>query len=233
MSEGPATTRRKSSANEIVVFIKRGEDGNCSECGAELFKGSWIRLEKEQPLCLDCADLGHLEFLPRGDAALTRRASKHSPLRAVVVQWSRTRERYERQGILVTPESIRQAEEECLADADLRARQRERAAAQREVAEEGYIANVTATLRAQFPGCPAAEASKIAAWTCEKYSGRVGRSAAAKDLEPHALRLAVIAHIRHNHTSYDRLLMKHGDRLLARHEIAPQIDAVLSKWEAG
>ena len=27
------------------------------------------RLEKEQPLCMECADLGHLEYLPRGDMA--------------------------------------------------------------------------------------------------------------------------------------------------------------------
>ena len=36
----------------------------------------------------DCADLGHLEFLPSGDAALTRRATKASRLSAVVVRWS-------------------------------------------------------------------------------------------------------------------------------------------------
>jgi len=75
-----------------------------AECGEEFFDGTFIRVENGKTLCLACADLGHLEFLARGDPALTRRASKHSPLRAVVVQWSRTRQRYERQGVLVTSE---------------------------------------------------------------------------------------------------------------------------------
>ncbi len=214
---------------EIVVFISR-RDGNCAECGDELGRGRWIKLEQEKPLCLACADLAHLEVLPRGDAALTRRATKHSPLRAVVVEWSRSRQRYERQGILVAAAAVRQAEAECLADAEVRARQRARDAERRAVAEPVFVATVAAAIRAQFPGCPADEAARIAAWTCAKHSGRVGRSAAAKDLDPAALRLAVIAHIRHEHTRYDALLMRHGDRRLARAEVTADIERVLVRW---
>ena len=87
-------------------------------------------------------------------------------------------------------------------------------------------------IRAAFPGCPPKEAEQIAAWTCQKHSGRVGRSAAAKSLDPQALKLAVIAHIRHEHTGYDRLLMSHGDRGLARQSIRPEIDRILEQWEA-
>jgi len=47
---------------------------------------------------LDCSDLGRLVFLRSGDGALTRRAKKASRLSAVVVRWSQTRKRYERQG---------------------------------------------------------------------------------------------------------------------------------------
>jgi len=220
-----------TAREDIVVFITR-RAGKCAECGRELFKGNWIRLEKEQPLCLDCADLGHLEFLPRGNTALTRRATVHSPLRAVVVQWSRSRQHYERQGILVTPAAIQRAEEECLADADLRERRRERAAKVRETQEQAYLAEVTQTIRAAFPGCPPKEVARIAEWTCEKHSGRVGRSAAAKSLDPQALRLAVIARIRHEHTRYDELLMQHGDRSLARAEVHAEINEVLQRWEA-
>jgi hypothetical protein len=216
---------------DITVFITRRE-GTCADCGRELFKGNWIRLENEQPLCLECADLGHLEFLPRGDTALTRRATKYSPLRAVVVQWSRSRKRYERQGILVAPAAMLRAEEECLADADIRERRRERAAQTREAQEPVFLASVITSIRAEFPGCPAEEAEQIAAWTCEKHSGRVGRSAAAKQLDPHAVRLAVVAHIRHQHTSYDELLMSHGDRRLARSEVYADIGRVLRQWEA-
>ena len=114
------------------MFIVRRET-KCAECGEELGPGRWIRVENGRALCLDCADLGHLEFLASGNTALTRRASKYSPLRAVVVQWAYARKRYERQGILVTPAAIERAESECLADEDRRARQRERAAARRDV----------------------------------------------------------------------------------------------------
>lgn len=48
-----------------------------------------------------CADMDHLVFLGAGDAALTRRAKRASRQSAVVVRLSRSRRRYERQGILV------------------------------------------------------------------------------------------------------------------------------------
>lgn len=217
------------AAEEIVVFSSHRE-GTCAECGEALGRGRWIKLEREKPLCLDCADLAHLEFLPRGDAALTRRATKHSALRAVVVEWSRSRQRYERQGLLVTEGAVRQAEGECLADTAVRARRRERETARRAAAEPAYVATVTAALRAQFPGCPPEEEARIAEWTCEKHAGRVGRSAAAKALDPAALGLAVIARIRHVHTNYDERLMRHGDRRQARQDVAADIDRVLANW---
>lgn len=220
----------QQDSNDIVVFMVR-RDTKCAECACELFDGSLLRMENNQPLCLECADLAHLEFLSAGNTALTRRATKHSPLRAVVVRWARSRNRYERQGILVTPAAIDLAEAECLADEERRARQRERAAERRQVEDQQYEATVTEKLRELFPGCPAEEARRIAAWTCRKHSGRVGRSAAAKEFDPQALRLAVVAHIRHEHTKYDELLMKHGDRQLARAEVRGKIEQVRSRWE--
>ena len=216
---------------EIVVFIMR-TDTKCSECGKELFKGNFLRVENEKPLCLDCADLRHLEFLPRGDTAITRRATKYSPLRAVVVQWARARKRYERQGILALPEAIRRAEEESLADADSRERRRQQLAVVREQEDQEYIAAVAHHLKEMFPGCPPTEADAIAGHACAKHSGRVGRSAAAKDFDPTALRLAVIAHIRHEHTEYDRLLGEFCHRQAARSEVRPVINKILAKWES-
>lgn len=212
------------------MFIVRRET-KCAECGEELGPGRWIRVEKDQALCLDCADLGHLEFLASGNTALTRRATKYSPLRAVVVQWARARKRYERQGILVTPSAIERAEAECLADEDRRARQRERAAEQRADEDRKYETAVAETLKELFPGCPPDERARIAAWTCRKHSGRVGRSAAAKEFQPEALRLAVVAHIRHEHTGYDELLMQCGDRRQARERVHGEIDKVLIRWQ--
>ena len=41
--------------------------------------------------CSECADLDHLTYLARGDAALTRRVRKHSGLSVAVVRFSRSR----------------------------------------------------------------------------------------------------------------------------------------------
>src|SRR5262249_11127905 len=126
----------------------------CAECGRELWRGSLLRVENEKALCLECADLGHLEYLPRGDVAVTRRASKYTKLRAVVVEWPRTRKRYERQGILAEPEAIRQAEEDSLADAELRERRREQAALRRDAEDQEFVAAFARAIRDQFPRCP-------------------------------------------------------------------------------
>src|SRR5712692_6124066 len=110
-----------SRRDEIVVFqIVR--DSACAECGEELGKGRFLRMEAQRPLCLACADLDHLVFLERGDAALTRRAMRHSTLWAVVVRFSRSRKRYERQGVLVEQQALARAEQECLSDAVARER---------------------------------------------------------------------------------------------------------------
>ena len=221
---------KSRSGEEIVVFwVVR--PSQCTECGVELGKGSLLRLEGEKALCTCCADLERLEFLPSGEAAVTRRASKYSTLRAVVVQWSRTRKRYERQGILVEPDAIRRAEEESLADAELRARRQARAAERRQVEDHEFVAAFARAIRDQYPGCPAAEELEIAKHACRKDSGRVGRTAAAKELSPEAIRLAVIAHIRHAHTDYDELLARYADRDMARERIRGQVAAILDDWQ--
>ena len=63
------------------------------------------------PLCRSCAKLEHLVYLPAGDAALSRRAKQASGLSAIVVRFSRSRKRYERQGILIEAAALKQAEE--------------------------------------------------------------------------------------------------------------------------
>jgi hypothetical protein len=221
---------KKEAKQEIVVFwiVKESQ---CTECGSELFKGSLLRLEQEKALCTDCADLGHLEFLPSGDTAVTRRASKYSKLRVVVVRWSRSRKRYERQGILVEPEAIIRAEEESLADAEVRARRQARAAERRVVLDQDFVAAFACAIREQYPKCPAGNETKIAEHACRKYTGRVGRSAAAKEFSEEAIRLAVAAHIRHCRTNYDELLDRYADRQMARREVGHQVSAILEYWQ--
>lgn len=190
-------------------------------------------MEAERPLCLHCAELDHLEFLASGDAALTRRATRYSSLHAVVVRFSRARKRYERQGVLVEPAALVRAEEECLSDADGREAARLRAAVRRESLDEAYVAAFAHRIGELYPGCPVQAQRAIAEHACQKYSGRVGRSAAAKALDAEAVELAVRAHIRHAHTPYDRLLMRGTDRRDARAEVAPLVEDVLAQWASG
>ena len=72
----------------------------------------------------------------------------------------------------------------------------------------------------------------IAEHACLKYSGRIGRSAAAKGLDENAVRLAVIAHVRHVEKAYDTLLMRGYERWDARAQVEGKVDRVLTKWEA-
>ena len=221
-----------SKRDEIVVFwIVR--DSTCAECGEELGKGRFLRMEAERPLCLRCADLDHLMFLARGDAALTRRASRYSTLRAVVVRFSRSRKRYERQGVLVDEQALARAEQECLSDAEARRLAQERAAERRQAHDDEYLAMFAQRVGDLFPGCPIEEQRAIAEHACQKYSGRIGRSAAAKELQASAVDLAVRAHVRHVHTPYDELLARGVAREEARARVAAPVAKCLETWQRG
>ncbi len=213
----------------LVVFSILRES-TCSECNKELWKGDFLFKEGERGLCMSCADLDELVYLPRGDAALTRRARRYSPLSAIVVRFSRARKRYERQGILVSEAAFDQAEEECLADSELRALRRERDAQRRAEYDQRFVAQMAQEIATLFPGCPAKEARSIAEHTARRGSGRVGRTAAGQSLEQQALTLAVVAYIRHRHTRYDQLLMRGWDRNDARASIREDVERVLETW---
>ncbi len=217
-------------APDLVVFQKVSEEGKCCDCAAELRRGDFLFMDKGQPLCLRCADLDHLVFLPAGDTGLSRRARKHSPLSAVVVRFSSARKRYERQGLLVTEAGLALAQKECEADAPERAVARAQAAVRREAEDCELVAAMTQAILAEFPSCPRDEASRIAEHTALRGSGRVGRSAAGRNLDPQALTFAVVAHIRHEHTGYDSLLMRGTNRAEARALVRGRVDSLLEQW---
>ena len=220
----------QKDSKDIVVFAIR-RDSQCAKCNKEMVDGDFLMLREEQALCVDCAGLGGLTFLPSGDPAVTRRAGKLSKLKAVVVRWSLSRKRYERQGTLLEESAIAAAREQCAADADKREAKNAKAAIKREAEDKLYRAEFLRELKRLFPGCPEDEAAEIAMHACEKYSGRVGRSAAAKELDPQMIRLAVIAHIRHVHTGYDRFFEIGVRKPDARQMIQGKIERVLEKWE--
>lgn len=82
-----------------------------------------------------------------------------------------------------------------------------------------------------FPGCSIEEQLAIAEHACQKYSGRIGRSAAAKELQDGAVDLAVRAHVRHEHTRYDELLARGAARSEARAAVAEAVTARLERWQ--
>ncbi len=216
---------------DLKVFISTRESA-CDECREQLGHDAWIALADNKAFCLSCADLDHLIFLPAGDAALTRRSAKYSTLSAVVLKWSRARKRYERQGLLVEEAALQRAEQECLADEDVRARRRERKAERRTELDQEYMAGFAKRVRELYPNCPSGREQVIAEHACRKYSGRVGRSAGAKSLDEKFILLAVVAHIRHAETKYDELLSQGMERRDARDEVADDIDTVLERWKS-
>jgi len=210
-----------------LVVIQPIRDWTCAECGGS---DDLLRMDDAGPLCLACADLNHLVFLPAGDTALTRRATKASSLSAVVVRWSRSRKRYERQGVLIEDQALTLAEQQCLSDEDARARRRERDTVRRASADEEFQSRLAAEIIRLFPGCPPQRAVAIAKHTGLRGSGRVGRSAAGRALDEAAITRAVTASVRHQDTGYDALLMSGVPRDAARDRVRPAIDQVLATW---
>ena len=92
-----------SRAPELVVIQPLNTEWVCHRCSGG---GDLLMMENPGPACLRCVGLDDLEYLPAGDALLTRRAKSNSRRHAVVVRFSRTRRRYERQGLLVEPQAL-------------------------------------------------------------------------------------------------------------------------------
>lgn len=94
---------------ELVAIVPLRPDWKCHRCGRG---GDLLMMEPPGPCCLKCAGFADLDYLPRGDARLTRRVARLSERQVVVVRFSRARERYERQGLLIEPRALREARKE-------------------------------------------------------------------------------------------------------------------------
>ncbi|KUM81953.1 DUF2293 domain-containing protein [Streptomyces curacoi] len=223
----PLATPPPRTGPLVIQPLKRR---HCAECQAGPLR--MLVLEDGAPRCLDCADLGHLVFLPRGDTALTRRSREESALSAVVVRFNRRKSRYERQGVLVEEAGLARAEERCLADAEARRRRRVRDARRRAREDARFAEAFAVEIRRLFPACPADRARDIAAHASLRGSGRVGRSAAGRALTEGAVTSAVVASVRHMDTPYDQLLMSGVPRHEARRRIAAVVETTLRGWRA-
>lgn len=225
-----ARVQDQASRPPDLVVISPLKDWTCTRCGGH---GDLLLMEDDAPLCMGCADLDHLIYLPAGNTALTRRARKASGLSAVVVHFSRSRRRYERQGVLVEEQALVDAEASCLADAEARTRRRARDEERRLEADSELADRMAAEITQLLPGCPPQRATAIAAHTAARGSGRVGRTAKGQRLDEQALKLAVAASIRHQDTDYDALLMAGVPRDNAREQVRVKVDGVLDRWRRG
>ena len=100
---------KASAAPELVAVLPLNSEWTCHRCGG---RGDFLMMENAGPSCLRCVGLDDLEFLPAGEALLTRRAKARSARHAVVVRFSKSRGRYERQGLLVEPRALAETRRE-------------------------------------------------------------------------------------------------------------------------
>lgn len=216
----------EASRPDLVVLEARA-GFECPECGRE---DDWVMMDAGTAICLSCADLDHLVFLPAGNATLSRRARKESSLTALAIRPDRRRNRTRRLGMFIEADALERAEQQCFDDEEIRARRRVKDAERRELLDEKFMGRFTVEIRLLFPKIPAERAEAIARHAALRGSGRVGRSAAGRALDERAVRHAVVASVRHEDTDYDALLMKGVPRQEARDRIWQRIDEVLTGW---
>ncbi len=211
-----------------LVVLETRDEFECEECGEH---DDYLMMDGVNAICMSCADLDHLVFLKAGNATLSRRARKASGLAAIVVRPDQRRKgRVWRLGVLVEPDALERAEQQCFDDEELRARRRSRYMERTAQWDEDFARRFTIEIRLLFPKIPGERAEAIAQHTALRGSGRVGRSAAGRALDERAVRHAVVASVRHQETDYDALLMKGVPRQEARDQIWQRIDEVLTSW---
>ncbi len=127
-------------------------------------------------------------------------------------------------------DALERAEVECLADEEARARRRERDLPRRAEEDLDVQERMAKEIARRFPSCPPERARQIARHAAQRGSGRIGRTAAGRALEPEAIELAVAASVRHQDTGYDELLMSGLDREAARAQVHDEVAQVLDAW---
>jgi predicted nucleic acid-binding Zn ribbon protein len=214
------------------IFITKKEKLHCAQCKKPIKKGEAFIAESElaKGTCFSCSPFTRCVLLPPGNAALTRRSKKHSSICGVVFSWNQRRKRYERMGQYVDAGAITLAIKECDEDEEKRAAKNIKAALVREIEDKVYIQEFGKAIRLRYPRCPKLREFAIAAHACEKYSGRVGRSASAKKFDAQMIDLAVEAHIRHVETDYDFQFGKGKSKKEIRAEMGFTIRRILSSW---
>jgi len=214
------------------IYLTKKETLRCSSCKKPVKLGQAYVAETEnhRGTCFSCSPFVKSAFLEPGNAALTRRSKKHSSYCGILFRWNRRRKRFERKGQYVEASAILKAQEECAQDELKRALKNEKAAIKRVEEDKIYVAAFSVAIRKRYPNCPKNREVAIAKHACEKYSGRVGRTANAKQFDGAMIDLAVEAHIRHKETNYDNQFKTGKTKRVIRSLVKEDITAVLKKW---
>ena len=214
------------------IYLTKKEKLRCSHCKKPVRFGEAYVAETEnhRGTCFTCSPFVKTTFLEPGNAALTRRSKKHSSVCGILFQWNKRRKRFERKGQYVEAKAIELAQKECEADAQKRAVSNEKAAIKRTAEDKIYIAEFSKAIRKLYPGCPKNREVAIAKHACKKHSGRVGRSANAKQFDKAMIDLAVEAHIRHKETNYDSQFNMGITKRNIRSNVKQDITKILQKW---
>src|SRR5258708_10453759 len=91
---------KASRAPDLVVVQPLKSEWTCHRCGGT---GDLLMMENPGPACLRCVGLNDLEFVPAGDALLSRRGEGENTKGGGVVGLRRSRRRHERQSVFVGP----------------------------------------------------------------------------------------------------------------------------------
>lgn len=215
------------------IYITKKQKLQCNTCKKAIGVGELFVAQSEdvRGICFSCSPFTRYSLLPPGNVALTRRSKKHSALCGVVLVWNQRRRRYERKGQYVEAEAIQKAQQECDADKEKREQKNKKAALAREVDDAAYVHAFGLAIRAYFPRCPHKREFAIAAHACEKHSGRVGRTANAKQFDPQMIERAVEAHIRHVETDYDTQFGKGKGKREIRADLSYSIKSIMRSWK--
>lgn len=220
--------RSPRPTDETLIILLQKQD-SCVRCRNALAVGDIAQLAGKRVICQNCCGWGGYVWVPSGDATLTRRLGK-SGLAVAVKAWNKRKNRWERRGTLAPEDVLADAQASCAMDEDQRAITREKSRARAAVQDQLYIQAFADALRREFPSMPAEREYAIARHACEKHSGRVGRTAAAKQFDREMMTVAVIAHIRHLHTDYDYMLDGGVRKRDARDEIRRDVQKILTSW---
>ncbi|KAK3340034.1 hypothetical protein B0H65DRAFT_430234 [Neurospora tetraspora] len=159
-------------------------------------------------------------FVPKGDVYITKNCRKetHSAGQTVYVVVNKRRKPIG----LRCPVSIVKAVQE---SEQATAAKRAEAVQKRDAAMEGGFEEA---LKRLYPNTPKESIQKIVSHALKKRSRRVGRSGTVQLDDK--VKLAVRAHIRHEHTEYEQLLRKGKTREGARRKVYSKLKEVARLW---